>query len=105
MAENTGTKILEGALIAGVVAVGAAMLANSKFGKKLGKDIHKKSVGFYKYLAPQLKKFKNMTGEQYKSLVKDAASRYSKDKKLTADEAKHLLREAQASWSHIKKNL
>lgn len=100
-----GLHILEGVLAGAALAVAAGIFSQTKTGKKLTSDIRDKSAEFYKYLAPQIKKAKQMTEAQYHQLIDASMARYSKAKKLTNAEIRDLKREARSSWSHLKKNL
>ena len=96
---------LAGGLIGAALGVGAGLLLSSKTGKQLGKKAKNLYAGFYRYIAPQIKKMKKMGEAEYKQFVAGAMNRYSKDKKLSQTEARQLVRDAQASWKHLKKNL
>lgn len=102
---TNNSKMISGAIIGAVVGITAGILAGSTVGKELGKDIKKKSIEFYKYLAPQLRKIKHLSEKQYKDFVKKALERYSEEKKLSVEEGKRLLKEAVISWENIKNNL
>ncbi len=96
---------LEGALVGAALGVGAGLLAESKLGKKIGKEAKHASADFLAYIAPQAKKMKKMGEAEYKAFISSAMERYGKDKKLSKTEAMRLAKEAQASWKHLKKNL
>ncbi len=100
-----GMSALAGGLIGAALGVGAGLLAESKFGKKAGKEVKHLSADFYRFMVPQIKKVKKMGEAEYKKFVAEAMARYSKDRKLSEAEAKHLVREAQGSWKHLKKHL
>ena len=95
---------LEGAIAGAVIGVGAALLAKSDLGKKLGKEAKHSLSDFLKYLAPQIKKVKKMGEAEYKILVNEAMKQYSKNKKLSKDKIVRLTKEAHATWDHLKKN-
>lgn len=103
--KGSGYAWLAGGLIGAALGVGAGLLAESKFGKKLGGDAKQLSADFYRYMAPQIKKVKKMGEAEYKDFVAEAMRRYGKDKKLSRTEAQRLVKSAQASWKHLKKNL
>lgn len=100
-----GRSALAGGLIGAALGVGAGLLAESNFGKKMGKEAKHLSADFYKFMVPQVKKVKKMGEAEYKKFVAEAMKRYGKDKKLSEAEGKRLLREAQGSWKHLKNNL
>lgn len=95
---------LEGALVGAVIGVGAVLLAQSDFGKKLGKEAKDSFADFLKYLAPHAKKIKKMGEEEYKKLVGEAMKQYSKNKKLSKAEIDRLTKEAHSTWKHLKKH-
>ncbi len=103
--KGNGYAWLAGGLVGAALGVGAALLAESKTGKKMGKEIKHAASDFYAYMAPQLKKVKKMGEVEYKKFVEEAMKQYSKKKKISAIEAKKLVKEAQTSWRHLKKNL
>jgi len=96
---------LAGGLVGAALGVGAGLLAESKFGKKLGKDAKDLTADFYHYMVPQIKKVKKMGEEEYKKFIAEAGERYGKEKKISQAEAKHLVKNAQSSWKHLKKHL
>lgn len=96
---------LAGGLIGAALGVSAGLLAESEFGKQLGKNAKHLSADFYRYMAPQIKKVKRVGEAEYKEIVAEAMERYRKDKKLSHAEAQHLAKNAQASWKHLKRNL
>jgi gas vesicle protein len=100
-----GYSWLAGGLVGAALGVGAGLLAESKIGKKLGKNAKHLSADFYRYMAPQIKKVKKMGEAEYKKFVAEAMKRYSKDRKLSQAEARHVVKEASAAWKHLKKNL
>ncbi|MFA6077760.1 MAG: YtxH domain-containing protein [Candidatus Paceibacterota bacterium] len=101
---NSG-KLLEGALVGAVLGVVAGILITSEAGKKIGTDIKKLSGDFYRYMAPQVKKLKNLGESEYNTLVDQSVKKYAKAKKLSIAEEKILVKEAKRSWNHIKKHL
>src|SRR3989344_1671405 len=103
MAKTNKYLWLEGAIAGAVIGVGAALLAKSDIGKKLGKDAKHSLSDFLKYLAPRIKKVKKMGEAEYKVIVSEAMKQYSKNKKLSLAEIKRLTKEAYATWSHVKK--
>lgn len=103
---NKNPKFLSGALIGAVLGAAVEIFATSKTGKKVSKEIKNKSVEFYKFMAPQLKRVaKEMGEEEYKTLVNKSISHFGKKKKLTPKEKRELAKEALASWKHLKKHL
>ena len=102
---KTGMHLLEGALAGIALAVAAGIFSQTKTGKKVTKDIRDKSADFYKYLAPQLKKAKEMSQDQYHKIIDASLARYSKTKKLSKAEVKELSEGAYKSWEHLKKNV
>lgn len=96
---------LAGGLVGAALGVAAGLLAESKFGKQLGKEAKDLSADFYHYMVPQIKKVKKMGELEYKKFIAEAGERYSKEKKVSQAEAKHLVKNAQASWKHLKKHL
>lgn len=53
-AKKSGNKILDGALIGVALGISAGLIAKSKFGKKMSKELKEKAEDFYKNLAPHL---------------------------------------------------
>ena len=104
MKNNNKLKLLEGALAGAVLGAVAGLLLAPESGKKLRKDLKKKSAEFYNYLAPQLKKMGKMGEAEYKMAVKKAMSSYGKAKKLSSTEAKELTKEAENYWKQIKRH-
>jgi len=96
---------LSGALIGATLAVAAGIFATSKTGKQMTKEVKSKSVEFYKYLAPQLKKAKEMGEKEYKEFINKALTNYNKNKKFNKEDLEGLAKEAYASWKHFKKHL
>ncbi len=102
---KTGMHMLEGALAGVVLAVAAGLFLRTKIGKKVTVDIRDRSAEFYKQLAPQLKKAKELSQAQFHKLIDTSLVSYAKAKKLSSAEINELTREARSSWSHLKKNL
>lgn len=102
---QNNVKNLKGALIGAVLGVAAGVIVASDSGKKMGRNIKKLSGDFYRYLAPQLKKMKQVGETEYHALVAKGVENFTKTKKLSFKEGKILAKEAKRSWSHIKKNL
>ncbi len=103
--KKSGGKLLGGALVGAVLGIAAGLLLTTESGKKIQKDIKKLSGEFYRYMAPQLKKMKQLGEAEYHAFVDEKVKRYAKIKKLSLEEEKVLAREAKRSWSHIKKHL
>lgn len=103
--KGSGGKLLEGALVGAVLGIAAGILITSEAGKKMGTDIKKLSGDFYRYMAPQVKKLKNLGESEYNTLVDQSVKKYAKAKKLSLAEEKVLVKEAKRSWGHIKKHL
>src|SRR3989338_3552732 len=89
---------LEGVVAGAIIGVGAALLAKSDMGKKLGKEAKHSLADFLKYMVPQIKKIKKMGEAEYKTLVKEAMKRYSMNKKLSKNEIARFTKEAYATW-------
>ena len=107
MTNHKNTKFLTGALLGAVIGAAAGIFASSKAGKKLGKEVKHKSADFYKFIAPKLKKFSNLTEKEYKEFIKNAAAEFAKSnksKKLSKSELGALLKDAQAYWKHLKRH-
>jgi len=102
---NSRGKILGGALVGTVLGVAAGMLLATESGRKMRKDIKKLSGDFYNYIAPQVKKLKQIGEAQYKAFVDEGVEKYAKSKRLTLAEKKILAKEAKRSWGHIRKHL
>jgi gas vesicle protein len=102
---GSGGKLLEGALVGAVLGIAAGMILTSEAGKKMGTDIKKLSVDFYRYMAPQVKKLKKLGESEYNALVEQTVKKYAKAKKLSLAEEKILAKEAKRSWGHIKSQL
>ncbi len=101
-----GGKFLSGALIGAALGVAAEIFATSEKGKKVSKEIKSRSIEFYKFIAPQLKRVAEEMGEEeYRTLVDKSISHFSKNTKLTPKEKADLAKEAHASWKHLKKHL
>lgn len=98
-------KFLSGALIGAALGVAAGIFATSKKGKEMSKEIKDKSVEFYKYIAPQIKKAKEMGEQEYKKFIDNALTTYNKNKNLSKEDLKNLAKEAKSSWKHFKKHL
>ena len=95
---------LSGALIGATLAVAAGIFASSKTGKEMTKEVKNKSLEFYKYIAPQLKKAKDIGEKEYKEFINKALLNYNKNKKFNKEDLESLAKEAHASWKHIKKH-
>ncbi len=94
-------KLLEGGLIGAALGVAAGMFVKSDAGKKLGRDIKKTSADFQAYLAPRIKKLKNVGEADYKAFVKSATENYRKAKKLSVKEGAILAKEAHKIWEKL----
>ena len=78
-------KMLAGALIGAALGVAAeALIFESKFGKKIRKDIRGIAAEFYGHLSEQAKKMEAVGENEFNNLVRDAAKKFGKIKKLTA---------------------
>ena len=97
--------ILAGALVGAAMGVAAGLLLAPQSGKKTRKDIATITSGFYRYLAPQLKKLKGMSRTEYERYAAKAVHQYSKIKKLSAGESKELMQQAKRAWGHLEKYL
>ena len=53
-AKSSGKKFMTGALLGAALGISAGLIAKSKFGKEMNKDLKKKAEDFYKHLAPHL---------------------------------------------------
>lgn len=104
MAKTNSKKILAGVLAGAALGVAAGLFFTSKSGKNLRRDIKASSADFYRYAAPQLKKLKNVSREQYEAFMLKAVKSYAKARKLTAVDEKMLLREAKGAWAHLKRH-
>jgi gas vesicle protein len=102
MKKNT-ERLLEGAALGAILGVAAGMMIPSSTKSK--KSLQNISGDFYKYLAPRVKKMKNMSEAQYDAFITAGVKNYAKLKKLSAAEQKALLTEAKRSWKQIKKHL
>lgn len=102
--KKNNLSLLEGALIGTALSVAAGLFLVSKKGKKLQKDIKQKTVEFYAYIGPKLKKIKKLGEKEYIAFIENAAKNYGKAKKFSAVETKILLAEAKKSWKHLKKH-
>ncbi len=102
---KNGGKLLGGALVGAVLGVAAGMLLAPESGKKMRKDIKKLSGDFYRYIAPQVKKLKQVGEAQYNTFIAKGAKNYAKAKRLSLSEEKMLIKEGKRSWRHIKKHL
>jgi gas vesicle protein len=103
--DKIGGKLLGGALIGTALGVVAGILVASDSGKKIGKDLKRLSGEFYRYIAPQLKKMRQVGEVEYRALIARSVDNFVKTKKVSISEGKILAQEARRSWSHIKKNL
>jgi gas vesicle protein len=103
--KGNGYAWIAGGLVGAALGVGAALLAESKAGKKMGKEVKHAASDFYKFMVPKLKQVKKMGEVEYKKFVEEAMKQYSKKKKLSAVEAKQLVKDAHATWKHLKRNL
>lgn len=102
-------KFLKGTMVGMVLGVLASVLITSESGKKMrkemGRDMKKLSGDFYRYMTPQVKKFKRVGEAQYNTFVDENVKKYARIKKLSLSEEKRLVREAKRSWKHIQKHL
>jgi gas vesicle protein len=99
------SKFLSGALIGAALGVATGLFATSKKGKEIGKEVKDKSVEFYKYIAPQIKKAKEMGEKEYKAFINKALISYNKNKNFGKKDLENIAKEAHASWKHLKKHL
>ncbi|MEO8065240.1 MAG: hypothetical protein ABI643_00085 [Candidatus Doudnabacteria bacterium] len=100
---HKGLMWVSGAVIGAALGAGAVVLAESKMGKDMWKQAKQQSKDFAKYLAPKVKKIKQMGESQYKKMASEAMQSYKKNKNLSRAEADHLLKAARASWKHMVK--
>ena len=63
------SKFLSGALIGAALGVAAGIFATSKKGKEISKEAKVKIAEFYKFIAPQIKKAKEMGEEETAGLA------------------------------------
>ena|SRR3989338_9067325 len=103
--DEKSNKFLSGALIGAALGVAAGIFATSKKGKEISKEAKVKIAEFYKFIAPQIKKAKEMGEEEYKKFINKALISYNKNKNLSTEQVKSLAKEAHASWKHLKKHL
>ena len=103
--KKSGGKILTGTLVGAALGVVAGMLLSPKSGKEMRNDVSKLPADFYRYIAPKIKKMKQVSEAQYHSLVEKGVQQYATAKRLTLDEGKMLLLEAKRSWNHMKRHL
>jgi len=103
MEKNTSLKVFGGVVAGAALAIAAAAFLRSKQGKKLTKNMQTMLQDFYDYLAPELKKIKNFTKEEYEKFVEDGAKKYGEMKKLSQDKVKELIGEAKNSWKQFSK--
>ena len=94
---------LKGAVIGAAFGAGAIALAESKLGKKMGKQAKAGGKDFLKYLAPQVKKFKKLGEAEYKKLVNNTVKKYAKGKNFSRAEAELLMKKAQVYWKQFAK--
>ena len=102
--KSKGSKFLSGALLGAALGVAVGLFANTKSGKKVVKEVKDTSADFYKYLAPRLKKAKEIGESEYKNFVDTALVAYNKNKKFNKSDLEKLKKEAYASWKQIKKH-
>lgn len=100
-----GRKLLGGALVGAILGVIAGILLAPESGEKMQKDIKKLSGDFYSYIAPEIKKLKEMSDVKYNAFMTEGAKRYAKIKQLSIAEEKILMKIAKSSWQHIKKHM
>lgn len=113
MKKQTRKKVLAGALIGGALAVAAGMMllpeSVKKEGKrkivKAGKTLQQSAVDFYKFVAPQLKKFKHVGEREYKAFIAKSVTAYGKARKLSAHQVAALKKSAEAYWTQVQKHL
>lgn len=103
--KKIGGKVLGGALVGAVLGVAAGMLLAPESGKKVRGDIKRLSGDFYRYIAPRVKKLKQLGEAEFRAFVDKGAKQYAEAKKLSRAEEKMLAMEAKRSWGHIKKHL
>jgi gas vesicle protein len=98
------TSMLGGAVIGVALGVAAALFLTSKKGKELQADAKQKAAEFYAYIAPKLKKMKQLGEKEYSAFVEIAAKNFAKAKKLSQEELKVLITDAKSTWRHLKKH-
>jgi gas vesicle protein len=103
--EKGGGKLLEGALLGAVLGVVAGILLAKETEGKAPVDIKKLSGDFYRYIAPKIKRLKEISEEQYNIFIAQSVENFVKIKKLSLTEEKILTAEAKRSWKRIKKQL
>ncbi len=102
---SKGRNVLEGALVGAILGVAAGMLMAPETGKKLRTDLKKRSADFYRYLAPRVKKLRQIGEERYNAFVDEVAQEYAKAKQLSTSDSRALAVEAKRSWKAIKKEV
>src|SRR5690348_14807616 len=106
--KNNNTKLLTGALVGAVLGVAAGVFAVSDTGKKIGKaakkEIKSRSGEFYRYIAPQLKKMKTLTEEEYNEFIDRSVKSFAKNKDLTKKDVSDLSKQAHKYWKLLKKH-
>jgi len=105
MKKNNRAKVIEGRIVGAILGVAAGIAVASESGKKFLGDVQKKSAEFHAYLAPQLKKVKEVGEKEYDSFVKTAMKTYAQKKHISEKESKEIVSRAKKSWKHIKKHL
>ncbi len=103
--KKTEGKFLQGALVGAVLSIAAGMLLAPESGKKMRKDIIELSGDFYRYIAPQVKKFARVGEAELNELITQGVKNYAKARKLSNAEEKILAKEAKRSSRHIVKHL
>ncbi len=78
---KTGGKFLRGALVGAALGVAAGVFAKSKAGKKFSREVKARSAGFYKSVAPQIKKAAKLGEAEYKKFIGTALAEYQKNAK------------------------
>lgn len=101
--KGNSLKFLEGAVAGLALGVAASLFLTSKRGKEIRHDVKEKMADFYKYIAPKVKKMKQMGEKEYKVFMKNAAMQYGKAKKFSAAATAELIKEAQKTWHHFSK--
>ena len=96
---------LSGALVGAVLGVAAEIFATSEKGKEMEGELKDKMVGFYKSIAPKIKKAKTMGEKEYKAFISKALVNYNKNGEFSEKDIKNIAKEAQDSWKHLKKHL
>lgn len=97
--------MIKGGLLGAVIAVAAGLFLISPPGKKVRRDIKYHVAKFYKHLAPQLKKIRNMGEREFKAFTKKALKTYSATHKLSRAEEKAIAQDLKKTWKKLQTHL